>query len=35
VGDIKMTGTTPLIAAMKCFVASVLGDEVDVPEEFK
>ena len=24
---------TPLIAAMRCFVASRLGDEVDVPEE--
>lgn len=27
-------GPTPLIAAMRCFVASKLGDEVDVPEEF-
>lgn len=26
-------GHTPLIAAMRCFVASRLGDEVDVPEE--
>ena len=26
-------GDTPLIAAMRCFVASSLGDEVDVPEE--
>ena len=26
-------GITPLIAAMRCFVASKLGDEVDVPEE--
>jgi len=26
-------GSTPLIAAMRCFVASRLGDEVDVPEE--
>jgi hypothetical protein len=26
-------GTTPLIAAMRCFVASRLGDEVDVPDE--
>ena len=24
---------TPLIAAMRCYVASRLGDEVDVPEE--
>jgi len=26
-------GPTPLIAAMRCFVASKLGDEVDVPDE--
>lgn len=26
-------GTTPLIAAMRCFVASKLGDEVEIPEE--
>jgi hypothetical protein len=26
-------GPTPLIAAMRCFVASELGDEVDVPDE--
>lgn len=26
-------GPTPLIAAMRCFIASRLGDEVDVPEE--
>ena len=26
-------GGTPLIAAMRCYVASTLGDEVDVPEE--
>ena len=32
VGD-ELVGTTPLIAAMRCFVASKLGDEVDVPEE--
>lgn len=29
----EMRGPTPLIAAMRCFVASRLGDEVDVPEE--
>lgn len=28
-----MYGPTPLIAAMRCLVASKLGDEVDVPEE--
>lgn len=26
-------GPTPLIAAMRCFVSSKLGDEVDIPEE--
>ncbi len=26
-------GPTPLIAAMRCFVSSKLGDEVEVPEE--
>lgn len=26
-------GPTPLIAAMRCVVASRLGDEVDIPEE--
>lgn len=29
----KGEGYHPLIAAMRCFVASKLGDEVDVPEE--
>ena len=28
-------GPTPLIAAMRCYVASHLGDEVQVPEELK
>ena len=28
-------GQTPLIAAMRCYVASKLGDDVDVPEELK
>ena len=28
-------GPTPLIAAMRCYVASVMGAEVDVPEELK
>lgn len=26
-------GTTPLIAAMRCYVASKLGDEVEAPDE--
>jgi hypothetical protein len=30
-----MRGPTSLIAAMRCFVASRLGDEVDVPKELR
>ena len=30
---IQSVGDTPLIAAMRCYVASQLGDEIDVPEE--
>ena len=26
---------TPLIAAMRCYVASKLGDEIEIPEELK
>lgn len=26
-------GATPLVAAMRCYVASKLGDEVQIPEE--
>jgi hypothetical protein len=26
-------GPTPLIAAMRCYVASKLGDEVEIPSE--
>ena len=29
----RMEGPTPLIAAMRCFVASKLGDEVEIPQE--
>jgi hypothetical protein len=29
--DCVAFGPTPLIAAMRCYVASVLGDEVEVP----
>jgi hypothetical protein len=29
------TSPTPLIAAMRCYVASKLGDEVDIPEELR
>lgn len=28
-------GDAPLIAAMRCYVASKLGDEVEIPEEIK
>ena len=28
-------GTTPLVAAMRCYVASKLGDEVEIPAELK
>jgi len=32
---IESYGPTPLIAAMRCYVASKLGDEVEIPEELK
>ena len=28
-------GTTPLIAAMRCYVASKMGNEIEIPEELK
>lgn len=28
-------GPTPLIAAMRCYVASKLGDTIDIPEELQ
>ena len=31
--DLCSTGPTYLIAAMRCFVASQLGDEVEIPEQ--
>ena len=31
----EMRGPTPLIAAMRCYVASKLGDTVDVPPELQ
>jgi hypothetical protein len=31
--DYEGQGPTPLIAAMRCYVASKLGDEVDIPKE--
>ena len=32
-GDENTEGPTPLIAAMRCYVASKLGDTVEIPEE--
>jgi hypothetical protein len=33
-GSLKWNqGETPLIAAMRCYVASKLGDDVDIPDE--
>jgi hypothetical protein len=31
--DIVQSGPTPLVAAMRCYVASKLGDEIEVPGE--
>ncbi len=31
--NVRMTGSTQLIAAMRCYVASKLGDEIDIPKE--
>ncbi len=32
-GQAVCNGPTPLIAAMRCYVASVLGDEIVLPKE--
>ena len=32
-GDCEMSCDTPLIAAMRCYVASKLGDNIDIPKE--
>jgi hypothetical protein len=32
-GDILRKGPTPLIAAMRCYVTSKLGDNIDIPKE--
>jgi len=34
-GDHVRTAPIPLIAAMRCYVASVLGDEVEIPKELQ
>lgn len=31
--EVDYFGPTPLIAAMRCFVASKLGDTIEIPEE--
>jgi hypothetical protein len=33
--DEEVFGPTPLITAMRCYVASKLGDEVEIPEGLK
>ena len=32
-GYVSSFGFTPLVAAMRCYVASQLGDEIELPEE--
>ena len=34
-GNNEECGDTLLIAAMRCYVASKLGDEIEIPEELK
>ena len=34
-GEAQAYGPTPLIAAMRCYVTSKLGETVNVPEELK
>jgi hypothetical protein len=31
--ECEQSGSTPLVAAMRCYVASKLGDEISLPEE--
>lgn len=33
--QLETSGPTPLIAAMRCYVASKMGDEIEAPEELK
>jgi hypothetical protein len=35
VGGKESTGPTPLIAAMRCYAVSKLGDEVEIPNELR
>ena len=34
-GLAMQNGPTPLVAAMRCYVASKLGDDIEIPEELK
>lgn len=34
-GDNWQTGATPLIAAMRCYVASKLGDTIEIPSRYR
>ncbi len=34
-GEYESSGPTALIAAMRCFVASRFGDEIDIPEDLR
>lgn len=34
-GESRKDGPTPLIAAMRCYVASRLGDTVEIPKELR
>lgn len=34
-GDCAQYGSTPLTAAMRCYVASKLGDEVEIPDALR
>ena len=34
-GHFPLEGPTPLVAAMRCYVASKLGQEVEIPERLK
>lgn len=33
--NVVKSGTTPLIAAMRCYVASKLGDDIELPKELQ
>jgi hypothetical protein len=35
IGNKESTGSTPLVAAMRCYVASRLGNEIDLPVEIR